>query len=61
MGILVTLLGTWAFFRPDTVINGIYRSFYKEKNPPQESRKVLAARILSLVWVLIGLIIALKG
>lgn len=60
VGVLLIIIGTWFFFHPDSAVQGIGKNFYKKSNFSVTGWKIKGAKLLSLLWVLIGILIFLK-
>lgn len=60
VGVLLIIIGTWFFFHPGQAVDGISKSLYKRSAPPGAGWKINGARVLSLLWIFVGILIFLK-
>lgn len=59
-GVLLIIIGTWFFFHPDRALQGIGKNLYKKSVFSVTGGKRTGARILALLWVVIGILVFLK-
>ncbi len=60
IGILLMILGVYAIMKTEKVMNLLDGAFYKRERKPTK-KNILTARLLSLLWIAVGLAIFLKS
>jgi len=61
VGLLLLAVGSWGFFRPEKVAEVIRQNFYRQDRSRPDAGKQRMVRPLAAVWILVGLLLLVKG
>lgn len=61
VGLLLLAVGGWGFAYPDKVAEVIRENFYRQDKSRLDAGKKLMVRSLAVVWMVIGLLVLVKG